>query len=96
MFGALLSRVPDPFALMGLFHFLYAVLIVLSALCAVIGFSAGVALMGGLRSGRMLALIASILSVSDIPLGITLGIFTLVELLPMEKTLLYGRTGHAA
>jgi hypothetical protein len=82
MLGALLSRVPDPFTLMGVFHFLYTVMIALSAVCGLIAFIAGLALLGGQRSGRKLALIAAVLSVSDIPLGITLGIYTLVELLP--------------
>ena len=96
MFGALLSRVPDPFALMGIFHFLYTVMIVLSAVCGLVGFVAGLALIGGQRSGRKLALIAAVLSVSDIPLGITLGIYTLVELLPIKTAPFYGRSGHAA
>ena len=96
MFGALLSRVPDPFALMGVFHFLYTVMIGLSAVCGLVSFVAGLALIGGQRSGRKLALIAAVLSVSDIPLGITLGIYTLVELLPVKTTPLYGRSGHEA
>jgi hypothetical protein len=96
MFGALLNRVPDPFALMGVFHFLYTALIVFSAVCGLIGFVAGLALLGGQRSGRKLALIAAVLSVSDIPLGVTLGIYTLVELLPIKTTELFARSGQAA
>jgi hypothetical protein len=96
MFGALLSRVPDPFALMSVFHFLYTVVIALSAVCGLIGFVAGLALLGGHRSGRRLALIAAVLSVSDIPLGITLGIYTLVELLSIKGAPFYGHSGHAA
>lgn len=84
MFGALLSRVPDPFALMGVFHFLYTCMIALSAVCGLLGFVAGLALLGGQRSGRNLALIAALLSLFDIPLGITLGIYTLAELLPIR------------
>jgi hypothetical protein len=38
--------------------------------------------MGGGGYGRTLALLAAILSVSEIPIGTTLGIFTLVALLP--------------
>jgi hypothetical protein len=96
MFGALLNRVPDPFALMGVFHFLYTFMIALSAVCGLIGIIAGQALLGRQRSGRKLALIAAILSVSDIPLGTTLGIYTLIELLPIKALPLYGRPGHAA
>ena len=96
MFGALLSRVPDPFALMGVFHFLYTVMIAWSVVCGLIGFVAGLALLGGQRSGRKLALFAAVLSVSDIPLGVTLGIYTLVELLPIKTTQLFARSGQAA
>jgi hypothetical protein len=95
MFGALLSRVPDPFALMNMFHFLYLVMIVLSVVCGLIGIVAGLALLGGHRSGRKVALVAAVLSISDIPLGTTLGIYTLIELLPIKTTALYGRSGQA-
>ncbi|HSZ19965.1 MAG TPA: hypothetical protein VK770_09245 [Candidatus Acidoferrum sp.] len=96
MFGALLNRVPDPFPLMDIFHFLYTSTIGLAVICGLIGFVAGLALLGGQRAGRRLALIAAVLSVSDIPLGITLGIYTLVELLPLKTAPLYARSGHAA
>jgi hypothetical protein len=95
MFGALLSRVPDPFAYLDIFHLLYTVEIALSAVCGLIGLVAGLALLGGHSSGRRLALISAVLSVSDIPLGITLGIYTLVDLLPSKIMPLYGRAGDA-
>ena len=78
MFGALLNRVADPFTLMGIFHFLYAVAVVLSAVCGLLGLVAGLALLGGQRSGRTLCLIAGFLSLPNIPLGTTLGIYTLI------------------
>jgi hypothetical protein len=78
MFGALLNRVADPFTLMGVFHFLYAVAVVLSAVCGLLGLSAGLALLGGQRSARTLCLIAGFLSLPNIPLGTTLGIYTLI------------------
>ena len=81
MFGALLSRVPDPFTLMSVFHFLYIAMIALSVVCGILGIMAGLALLGGKQSGRTLALIAGFLSLSNIPLGITLGIYTLVVFL---------------
>ena len=96
MFGALLNRVPNPFALMDIFHFLYAAMIVVSAFCGLLGIVAGLALIGGLRAGRQLALMAAILSVSDIPLGVTLGIYTLLELLPIKASPLFARSGRAA
>jgi hypothetical protein len=96
MFGALLNRVADPFTLMDIFHFLYAVLIALSLVCGLLGLVAGLALLGGHRSGRNLALIASVLSLCDIPLGITLGIYTLVKLLPIRSAHVYERSGQTA
>jgi hypothetical protein len=84
MFGALLNRVPNPFALMGDFHVIYAGLVVLSLFCGLFGILAGLALLANQRSARMLALLAAFLSVSEIPFGTTLGIYTLVLLLPLR------------
>ena len=85
MFGALLNRVPNPFALMDDFHIVYVALIALSALCGVLGILGGLASMGSEQGGRKILLIAAFLSVSEIPLGTTLGIYTLVTLLPMRS-----------
>jgi hypothetical protein len=82
MFGSLLSRVPDPFTLMSVFYFMYIAAIVLSALCGLFGLVAGLALFAERGSGRTLALVAGFLSLSDIPFGTTLGIYTLVVFLP--------------
>jgi hypothetical protein len=82
MFGALLSRVPDPFTLMRAFHVIYILMIALSIVCGIVGLMAGLALLGGKVSGRTFVLIAGFLSLSNIPLGTTLGIYTLVVLLP--------------
>jgi hypothetical protein len=81
MFGALLNRVADPFSMMSAFHFVYALIVVISAVCGVVGVLAGLALISGSRSGRTLALIAGFLSLSSIPLGTTLGVYTLIVLL---------------
>jgi uncharacterized membrane protein len=78
MFGALLPRVPDPFALMNTFHLIYMAAIVLGVLCGLLGVVAGSALLAGQASGRTLALVVGFLSLSDVPLGTTLGIYTLV------------------
>jgi|SRR5580704_5526083 hypothetical protein len=81
MFGALLSRVANPFPLMSAFHFFYACAIVLSAAAGVVGVIAGFLLVGGNRSSRPLATLAAILSVSNLPIGTTLGVYTLVVFL---------------
>ena len=82
MFGALLARVHDPFAMMSNFHLVYAMMEALSVICGVLGIFAGWTLLAGQGFGRTLALTAGFLSLSDIPLGMTLGIYTLVVLLP--------------
>jgi hypothetical protein len=82
MFGALLNRVPDPFTMMSEFHIIYGAIIVLSVLCGILGIVGGLAATGGGRSGRSVLILAALLSLSEIPLGITLGVYTLVVLLP--------------
>jgi len=82
MFGALLSRVPDPFTLMAVFHVTYAGMVILAMLGVLFGVLAGLALLGNQRSARTLALIVALLSVSELPLGTTVGIDTLVVLMP--------------
>jgi hypothetical protein len=84
MFGALLNRVPNPFALMGDFHVIYVGLVVLSLFCGLFGILAGLALLTNQRSARMLALLTAFLSVSEVPFGTTLGIYTLMVLLPQR------------
>lgn len=92
MFGALLTRVPDPFALMADFHIVYIGILVLTLLCAVLGLLAGLALLANQRPARMLALFAAFLSLSEIPFGTTLGIYTLIVLLPLRGAALPNRT----
>src|ERR1019366_1626654 len=75
MFGALLNRVPDPFTMMSEFHIVYVAIIVLSALCGVLGILGGLAAMSSPRSGRNILILAALLSLSEIPLGITLGVY---------------------
>jgi hypothetical protein len=94
MFGALLSRVPDPFTLMGFFHFIYILTVALAVVGGVLGLLAGLALLGGQRAGRMLALLAAFFSLANIPLGTILGIYTLIVLLPLSASDLYGRSSE--
>ena len=81
MFGALLTRVPDPFTLMTIFHILYIAAILVTALSGLFGLFAGLALVAG-KSARTLSLVAAFLSLSDLPFGTTLGIYTLIVFLP--------------
>jgi hypothetical protein len=82
MFGALLTRVAEPFTLMNIFHVLYIGAIIVTALSGLIGLLAGLALLAGSSSARTLSLTAAFLSLSNLPLGTTLGIYTLVVFLP--------------
>jgi hypothetical protein len=81
MFGALLTRVADYAPFMATFHILYTAAIIVTALSSLFGLFAGIALLAG-KSARTLSLVAAFLSVSDLPLGTTLGIYTLIVFLP--------------
>jgi hypothetical protein len=93
---ALLNRVPDPFTLMADFHAICAAIIALSVVCGIVGIMAGLALLAGNRSGRLFALVAGFLSLSNIPLRTTLGIYTLVVFLPIRLAQLHNRSEQAA
>ena len=81
MFGALLTRVPDFVTFMAVFHILYIAAIIVTALSSLFGLLAGLALLAG-KSARTLSLIAAFLSLHDLPLGTTIGIYTLIVTLP--------------
>jgi hypothetical protein len=82
MFGALLTRVPDPYSLMSLFHFLYLGVIIWSGACGILSILAGATILAGQRSARPLAIVAALLSLSELPFGIALGVYTLILLVP--------------
>ena len=96
MFGALLTRVPNPFSLMTVFHFLYLGIILWSAACGVFGILAGFALLAGRNFASGLAVIAAVLSLSELPLGTTLGIYTLILFLPQNPAGTYVAVRPAA
>ena len=81
MFGALLTRVADPFTWMGFFHVCYICWIGLCFVCGILGIVGGLALMRSPGGGRGLLVAASLLSLSDLPVGIAIGVYTLIELL---------------
>lgn len=80
MWGALLSRVPNPFALMSDFHAFLILAIILGTATGIIAIIAGLALMSGGASARKLGIIAAFFGLIGGPLGIALGAFTLVVL----------------
>jgi uncharacterized membrane protein len=81
MFGALLVRVANAFFFMEVFHFVYVLVIILALIAGVFSLLAGFALLGGRSSARPLSIAAGLLSVCDIPLGTTLGTYTLIVFL---------------
>jgi hypothetical protein len=82
MWGALLSRVPNPFALMDYFHLFLGFAIVLGIVAGIVSIVAGLALMSGGESSRKLGLVAAFFGLINGPLGIALGAYTLVVLVP--------------
>jgi hypothetical protein len=82
MWGAIISHVANPFAWMNAFHIFLLAIIALLIVTGILGVFAGVLLAQGRSSSRSLALIASFLGIITGPLGIALGVFTLVLLLP--------------
>jgi len=82
MFGALLSRVPDPYTLMTAFHIIYICAVIVTFLSGLVGLFAGLTLLAGKSAARSLAIVASVLSLCDLPFGTTLGIYTLIVFLP--------------
>ena len=82
MWGALLNRVANPFALMDLFHGFLIFAIGLGIVAGVVCVIAGLSLMSGGQSARRLGIVAAFLGLINGPLGIALGAYTLVVLVP--------------
>ena len=86
MFGALLMRVADPFLWMDFFHVFYACCVAINLIAGVLGILGGFALLRHAPSGRGLLLAASFPSLSDLPVGIALSVYTLIVLLRAPLT----------
>ena len=84
MWGALLTRVPNPFTLMDLFHVFLIFVIILDVVAGIVSIIAGLALMSGGPSARRLGTLAAFLALINGPLGIALGTYTLVVLVPAK------------
>jgi hypothetical protein len=82
MAGALMTRVPNPFAMMSEFHFFYLILIAYCIVCAILSFFAAGALVSGQASGCRFAVIAAFVCLPELPLGVILGVYTLLVLGP--------------
>lgn len=96
MFGALLTRVPNPYSLMDAFHLLYLCAVVWTVTAGALAIIAGLALLAGKSIGRSFGIIAAFLSLSDLPLGIMLSIYTLIVLLPSSSDSIFLAPARAA
>ena len=85
IWGALLSRVPNPFALMDDFHAFLILAIIIGTAAGIIAIIAGLALMSGGASARKLGMVAAFFGLIGGPLGIALGAYTLVVLVPADS-----------
>lgn len=85
MWGALLNRVPNPFAWMNFFHFVLYGKVILDFIAAIFSFLAAMALVQRSQSGRKLGLIAAFFGLIAGPLGIALGVFTVAILIPQRE-----------
>jgi hypothetical protein len=86
MWGAIISRVADPFAWMNLFHLLLVLTVVMALASAAFSLLAAFTLMGGARSSRTLGLIAAAFGMLGTPPGVALGVFTVAMLFPMRSS----------
>jgi hypothetical protein len=78
--------VPNAIAMMGMFHAFLIFLILLGIVAGVVSIIAGLGLMSSGASAKSLALVAAFFGLTNGPLGIALGAYTLVVLVPGAGT----------
>lgn len=96
MWGVLLDRVPNPFPWMSFFDMMVMAVMALLVITTIFSFVGAVSLMQPGASPRVLAIVASILGMMCGPLGVALGVFTLVILLRRPAEPVYERIPAAA
>lgn len=84
MFGALLTRVPEPYSLMTAFHILYSVAIVWSGISAVLAILAGLAMLVSQNAARILVVAAALLALPELPFGVMIGVYTMTRTAPRD------------
>jgi hypothetical protein len=82
MWGAIITRVPNAETMMGLFHSFLVFVIILGIVAGVVSIIAGLGLMSSGASAKSLGLVAAFFGLTNGPLGIALGAYTLVVLVP--------------
>lgn len=96
MWGTVVSRVADPFAWMNAFRFFLMGVIAIGIATGFLSLLAAIALMRRRSSGRALALAASFFGILNGPLGIALGVYTLVLLVSHASWQTHERLANAA
>lgn len=96
MWGTVVSRVADPFAWMNSFRLFLVGVIALAVGAGILALLAGIALMRRTSSSRPLVLTASFLAILNGPLGIALGVYTLVLLVPRASWRIHDLLPNAA
>ncbi|MGA8871357.1 MAG: hypothetical protein WB460_09465 [Candidatus Acidiferrales bacterium] len=81
MWGALLDRVPNPYSWMTLFHAALLITVIVLVLAGIFALIAGGALLAHSRSRRSMTLAAGFFGLVTGPLGLALGVYTLILLL---------------
>lgn len=96
MWGTVVSRVANPFVWMNSFRIFLVGVMVLAVGAGILALLAGMALMRRTSSSRPLVLTASFLAILNGPLGIALGVYTLVLLVPRPSWRVHDRLPNAA
>jgi hypothetical protein len=96
MWGTIVSRVANPFAWMNSFRLFLVGMVVLAVSAGILALLAGMALMRRTSPNRPLVLTASFLGILNGPLGIALGVYTLVLQVPRGSWRIHDRLPNAA
>lgn len=96
MWGTIVSRVANPFPWMNSFRLFLVGMVVLAVSAGFLALLAGMALMRRVSPNRRLVLTASFLGILTGPLGIALGVYTLVLLAPRGSWRIHDRLPNAA
>ncbi len=83
MWGAIVTRVPNPLVWMSAFHLFLGATVVMALISAALSLLAAMALLRGAASARTLGLAAAAFGMLGTPPGVALGVFTVAILFPM-------------
>lgn len=78
MWGALLDRVSSPLAWMTAFHATLVLIVAWAIVSAFFSFVAGIAMLRHFEPSRADSVVASLLALPDLPLGVVLGVYSLL------------------